>query len=87
MRPGRIAWAVTIAGRYVFHATCLVQALATQVLLARAGMSSILHIGVTKGQHAPIEAHAWVESEGRIIIGGSETIPYKKLASLRYETK
>jgi hypothetical protein len=83
--PERIAWAVTVASWDVFRATCLVQALATQVLLAGEGMPSILHIGVMKGEHSSIEAHAWVESEGRIVIGGSELIPYKKLASLRYE--
>ena len=85
--PAHIAWAVTVASRYVLRATCLVQALATQVLLAGAGKSSILHIGVMKGDHAPIEAHAWVEVEGRIIIGGSAAILYTKLASLQYEVK
>ena len=85
--PDQIAWAVTVASRYVFRATFLVQALATQVLLAGVGISSFLHIGVMKGEQSPIEAHAWVESEGRIIIGGSERIPCKKLASLRYEIK
>jgi len=83
----RIAWAVTVASRYVFRATCLVQAMATQVLLAGEGMSSILRIGVMKGEHSSIEAHAWVESGGLIIIGGSELIPYATLASFGYEIK
>ena len=85
--PARIAWAVTVASRYVLRATCLVRALATQVLLGRAGRSSVLHIGVMKGDRAPIEAHAWVEAEGRIIIGGSAAVLYTKLASLEYEIK
>lgn len=87
MPPARIAWAVTVASRYVPRATCLVRALATQVLLGRAGRSSILHIGVMKGDRTPIEAHAWIEAEGRIIIGGSAAILYTKLASLEYEIK
>ncbi|MDD1778828.1 MAG: lasso peptide biosynthesis B2 protein [Candidatus Helarchaeota archaeon] len=82
-----IAWAVKMASSFGFRATCLVQALATQVLLAGEGISSVLHIGVMKGKNSSFEAHAWVESEGRIIIGGSDLIPYKKLASLQYELK
>jgi hypothetical protein len=85
--PDHIAWAVKIASNYVFHATCLVQALATQVLLAGEGISSILHIGVMKGENSSFEAHAWIESEGRIVIGGSELISYKRLVSLQYEIK
>jgi hypothetical protein len=67
-----VTWAVTaIAARFP-PATCLVQALAAATLLRRRGLPSQLCIGVrTRGTAAgaPIEAHAWVECDGRIAIG------------------
>jgi hypothetical protein len=82
-RPECIAWAVTVASRWLFRSTCLVQALAAQILLASEGIPSTLHIGVRKGEQSPIDAHAWVEVDGKIIIGGADRISYKKLVSLQ----
>ncbi len=65
----RVASSVRRVSRYVPAATCLTQALATQSLLARRGQVSNLRIGVTKGPEGELKAHAWVESNGRIIIG------------------
>ena len=65
-----IAWAVTAASRYVPRATCLTQALAAQVLVERAGLPSRVCLGVARGDGASFEAHAWLESEGRIVVGG-----------------
>ena len=66
----RTVWAVEVVSRYVPRATCLTQALAAQVLLARRGCPTRLSIGVAKNQEGNVEAHAWVESQGRILIGG-----------------
>ena len=68
----RITWAVTVASRYVPAATCLTQALATQVLLGRYRYPACLRIGVVKGEGGQFQAHAWVESDGVVVIGGSE---------------
>ena len=68
----RIAWAVTVASRYVPAASCLTQALATQVLLGRRGHPACLRIGVEKGEEGQLQAHAWVESDGMVVIGGLE---------------
>ena len=81
--PECIAWAVIVASRWVFRSTCLVQALAAQALFANEGVPSTLHIGVRKGEQSSINAHAWVEVEGKIIIGGVDRISYKKLVSLQ----
>jgi len=64
----RVARAVTRAARYV-PSTCLSQALATMVLLRRIGQPACLRIGVSKGEKGDFKAHAWVESEGSIVIG------------------
>lgn len=68
----RVAWAVEVASRHTpGHKTCLNQALATQVLLARRGYPAVLHVGAAKGTAGRFQAHAWVESEGKIVIGES----------------
>ena len=70
--PQRIVRAVVLVSRYVPAATCLTQAMAAQVLLARYGYTTSLRIGVAKGERGQLLAHAWLESEGRVVIGGSE---------------
>jgi hypothetical protein len=70
----RVAWAVEGVSRYVPMATCLTQALATQVLLGRLGHTTSLRIGVARNAAGQFEAHAWVECEGRIVIGGLEDL-------------
>jgi Transglutaminase-like superfamily len=70
--PGQVVWAVTALGqRAPRRATCLVKALAAQAMLARRGYPSRLRIGVTRGGRGELEAHAWVEHEGRILVGGA----------------
>jgi hypothetical protein len=59
--------AVRAAGRTVPWSNCLSEALTAWVLLSRAGREPTLRIGVTKGEG--IEAHAWVECDGAIVIG------------------
>lgn len=66
----RVVWAVTVASRYMPGVKCLARALATKVLLAHQGYISELRIGVAKTEEGQLQAHAWVESEGRIVIGG-----------------
>ena len=70
-----IVWAVRLAGRYIPQSTCLVLALATRVLLGRHGYDAQVHIGVAldkKDEKHDFRAHAWVESQGEVLIGGAE---------------
>ena len=69
---GRIAWAVTTAGRYLPGGTCLIQALAAQAMLGQGGHPTSLRIGVAKKAGKSLTAHAWLECQGRIVIGGFE---------------
>jgi len=67
----KVVWAVRVASRYMpGRVKCLAQALTAQVLLERRGYQTQLRIGVAKGEGGQLEAHAWVESQGRIVIGG-----------------
>lgn len=79
----RITWAVQAACRNTPGLkTCLARALATQLLLARHGYPALLHIGVVRGEQGQLQAHAWVETEGKVVIGGAELERYAPLAAL-----
>lgn len=67
----RTVWAVRTAARACpAISTCLTNALAAHVLLARRGYVSNLRIGVTRDEKGEFTAHAWLEQEGAILIGG-----------------
>lgn len=68
----KIIWAVELMSNYTLNATCLTQALATQILLTKYNYSSRVLIGVSKNKQE-FEAHAWVESHDLIVLGNSET--------------
>ena len=78
----RTVWAVAAMARYVPRATCLTQALAAQVLLARQGEASELQIGVAHDESLGVRAHAWLEHGGRIVIGGASAEDFVPLSSL-----
>jgi len=67
----KIARSVKRMSRYVPAATCLTQALVTITMLEEAGLPAFLRIGVARSEAGKIEAHAWVESLGKVIIGGT----------------
>jgi hypothetical protein len=71
--PARIAWALTVASRFVPRATCLVRALAAHRLLAKHGHASGLRIGVAKSGAAGFAAHAWVEYGGTVLVGHTDS--------------
>jgi transglutaminase superfamily protein len=78
----RIAWAVTQASRALPGTACLTQALAARVLLERRGHPAHLRVGVMRGDDARLVAHAWVESEGRVVLGGADLARYTQLSLL-----
>ncbi len=71
---GRIVGTVNVMGRYVPGVKCLERALAAKVLLSSAGHPVDLRIGVDRGQGVNLEAHAWLEDDGRIVIGNMEDL-------------
>lgn len=86
LRPEQIAWAIRVASRYLPGAgNCLVQAFATQAMLARQGRPACIRIGVAKDEGGQLKAHAWVECEGKIIIGGRGVSQYSALPGLEVQ--
>jgi transglutaminase superfamily protein len=54
--------------------------LAAQVMLSRAGEEPSLHIGVATDRGA-FEAHAWLELNGRPLVGDRDLDRYARLES------
>jgi hypothetical protein len=81
-----IAWAVRAASRRTPCATCLTQALAAHILLAKAGHHSRVEIGVSKDQRGCFEAHAWTVCDGAVVVGGSELNKYAPLITWEGES-
>jgi hypothetical protein len=69
-RRTRIARAIEAAAALVPAASCLTQALASQALLRLCGESAKLCLGVIRGEDDRFAAHAWLESNGSVLIGG-----------------
>jgi hypothetical protein len=66
----RRLWAVNAVGRRLFsNGPCLPQALVAHVYLRRAGLPADLRIGTRKDAAGAVEAHAWVESSGHVLMG------------------
>lgn len=81
-RTEDIVWAVeAIARRVPWRAKCIEQGLAVQRLLRRSGVDARLHYGA---RHHPrtgkLEAHVWVTSGGKTIIGGEEAGGFAEVA-------
>jgi hypothetical protein len=76
----QIVWAVIAASRFVLgDKPCLTQALAVQLLLKRRGYPASVRIGVAQKERGELQAHAWVESEDRVVVGGGELSRYTSL--------
>jgi hypothetical protein len=80
--PGRlpadtIARAVLAAERYIPRATCLTLSLAGYILFVRSGYHADLRIGVTRTEQGRLEAHAWMEYNGEVLVGDHAPGRYK----------
>ena len=64
-----IGAAVRRASRLVPAATCLPQAFAARVMLERRAVPNDLRFGVAKASNGVLEAHAWIEVDGAVIVG------------------
>jgi hypothetical protein len=73
MEAARVARLVSVAAhRGPYRANCLRQALVAWWLLGRRGVATNLVIGVRKDEQG-FAAHAWVEFNGDVIIGGADS--------------
>lgn len=74
----RVVWAVRTATHLMpAGRTCLTEALTAQYLVRRRGGDAELRLGVSRT--ATLRSHAWLETAGRIIIGGDNAHSYTPL--------
>ncbi len=80
----RILWAVNVSSYYMPGGVkCLARALTTHCLMLQYGYIPQLCIGVAKGDSGQLEAHAWVENQGLVVIGQLPDLErFKPLPSL-----
>ena len=66
--PERVAWAVSAVARRIGHSNCLTSVLGASLLLVHYGHQATVRLGVAKSA-SHLDAHAWLESDGRAILG------------------
>ena len=81
MTPEKISRIIVAVNKNLFgEKNCLPQALAAVLLLKQYGYPANLGLGVFrgiyKGKQIDFEAHAWVESTDKIIVGNDKDIEY-----------
>jgi hypothetical protein len=76
---GDVGWAVEAVGSRIPTARCLVRAVAAEAILDRGGRQPEIHVGARRGSRGELEAHAWVEAEGRVIVGADERTKFSRL--------
>ncbi|MGV3722888.1 MAG: lasso peptide biosynthesis B2 protein [Actinomycetota bacterium] len=73
----RLAWIMAAAGRMLpGERTCLVRALAGSLLVAGQGYVPTLRLGVARREAGRLDAHAWLECDGRVLVGGGDLHQY-----------
>lgn len=65
----KIIWAVDVSTNFIPGAKCLARALTCQVLMNQQGESPELRIGVAKDEAGKLKAHAWIEHQGKVVMG------------------
>ena len=79
----QITMAVDRASRFVPGWTCLVSAIAAHQILLENGWPAVVRLGVLNARDSAIKAHAWVECDGRILVGASGAVGYVPLNPIR----
>jgi transglutaminase superfamily protein len=77
-----ITWAVERVSLRIPGATCLTQALSAHILLLKHGYPSQLCLGVARSDKGDFRAHAWLESEGRVVIGADGVAKLTRLPQI-----
>jgi hypothetical protein len=71
--PQNIKWLFEAVSRRIPGAHCLIQSYAAVCLFREYGYPAHMKLGVAKAE-GKFSAHAWVELDGRIVIGGGDSV-------------
>jgi hypothetical protein len=77
----RVISAIRVASAFIPGSTCLTQALAAKYQLERFGLNTQLHFGVAK-EKGRFLAHAWLQCDGEVVIGGEIAPRFTPLLAL-----
>lgn len=77
--PQRVLWAVKAAAEYVPGASCLIRALTAETLYHARGWDARTCFGAARNPEGRMEAHAWLEADGRVVLGAVEAGKYTSL--------
>jgi hypothetical protein len=78
----RVIWAIEASGRRLRSlSTCLVRALAAELMLSSPERPLCLSIGVRRATSGALEAHAWVARDNRVLVGGMASDTYEPLVA------
>lgn len=72
-RGRQLGWAVAATRRVFPGASCLASAIALHALLEREGIVSHIRLGLPRDPGAAPIAHAWVEHDGLVLLGGADS--------------
>lgn len=79
-QASRIGWATgAVARRLAPPRSCLAQALTAQVMLGGRGRPAMVRFGVQRDARGVMQAHAWLESDGEVLVGGEGLEVYREL--------
>jgi len=78
-----IVWAVRAAAGHLPGSTCLTSALTAHMMLTRRGYAAVVRFGVAPpgGRRGTPLFHAWLECDGRAVIGAESLESYRALES------
>jgi hypothetical protein len=81
LQAHRVAWAVRRTSCYTpWLSNCLAKAIAGRCMLRRRRIASTLYFGMIKGSDGELAAHAWLQSGGITLSGGSNLERYAIVA-------
>ena len=66
-----IIWSIEAVSRRIPRASCLTQAITAKLMLRWFGRRARLCLGVAHTNAGTLRAHAWLERDGRPVLGGS----------------
>lgn len=78
LSPRRLGELVERVAEAVPGAACLSTSLVGEVMLLRRGHPAVLHVGVRR-RGPDLEAHAWLEADGAVVVGAAEREGFQEL--------
>jgi hypothetical protein len=76
----RVRWAVTAAARRApIKFVCFPQAITAQSMLRQRGIASTMYYGVARSREGELEAHVWLMTGDRYVVGGESAANFHVL--------